>query len=88
MNLSCPAMSANGNARTYSGTARSDFATLRSPKVGAFGSIAFGIGTSEVEQVFATQCLLQSKPKKMKIEKETTRMIVVKRTAIDEVEAG
>lgn len=35
---------------------------------GAFGSIAFGIGTSEVEQVFATQCLLQNKPKKMKIE--------------------
>lgn len=34
---------------------------------GAFGSIAFGIGTSEVEQVFATQCLLQSKPKTMKI---------------------
>lgn len=35
---------------------------------GAFGSIAFGIGTSEVEQVFATQCVLQTKPKKMKIE--------------------
>ncbi|MCC6689928.1 MAG: 3-isopropylmalate dehydratase large subunit [Bacteroidia bacterium] len=35
---------------------------------GAFGAIAFGIGTSEVEQVFATQCLLQSKPKTMKIE--------------------
>jgi 3-isopropylmalate/(R)-2-methylmalate dehydratase large subunit len=35
---------------------------------GAFGSIAFGIGTSEVEQVLATQCLLQSKPKTMKIE--------------------
>ncbi len=35
---------------------------------GAFGSIAFGIGTSEVEQVFATQCVLQSKPKTMKIE--------------------
>jgi 3-isopropylmalate/(R)-2-methylmalate dehydratase large subunit len=35
---------------------------------GAFGSIAFGIGTSEVEQVFATQCLMQSKPKTMKIE--------------------
>lgn len=35
---------------------------------GAFGSIAFGIGTSEVEQVFATQCLLQNKPKTMKIE--------------------
>ncbi|MEQ9442587.1 MAG: 3-isopropylmalate dehydratase large subunit [Cyclobacteriaceae bacterium] len=35
---------------------------------GALGSIAFGIGTSEVEQVLATQCILQSKPKKMKIE--------------------
>jgi 3-isopropylmalate/(R)-2-methylmalate dehydratase large subunit len=34
---------------------------------GAFGSIAFGIGTSQVEQVFATQCLLQTKPKKMRI---------------------
>lgn len=34
---------------------------------GAFGAIAFGIGTSEVEQVFATQCLLQRKPKRMKI---------------------
>jgi 3-isopropylmalate/(R)-2-methylmalate dehydratase large subunit len=35
---------------------------------GAFGAIAFGIGTSEVEEVLATQCLLQNKPKKMKIE--------------------
>ena len=35
---------------------------------GAFGCIAFGIGTSEVEQVFASQCLLQSKPKVMKVE--------------------
>jgi len=35
---------------------------------GAFGTIAFGIGTSQVEQVLATQCLLQSKPKQMKIE--------------------
>ena len=35
---------------------------------GAFGSIAFGIGTSEVEQVFSTQCILQTKPKTMKIE--------------------
>jgi len=35
---------------------------------GAFGSIAFGIGTSEVEMVLATQCLLQNKPKRMKIE--------------------
>lgn len=34
---------------------------------GAFGCIAFGIGTSEVEQVMATQCLLQSKPKRMRI---------------------
>lgn len=29
---------------------------------GAFGNIAFGIGTSEVEMVFATQCLMQNKP--------------------------
>jgi len=35
---------------------------------GAFGTIAFGIGTSEVEQVLATQCILQSKPKTMKIQ--------------------
>ena len=35
---------------------------------GAFGSIAFGIGTSEVEIVLATQCLLQKKPKTMLIE--------------------
>ncbi|MEP6584302.1 MAG: aconitase family protein, partial [Ginsengibacter sp.] len=34
---------------------------------GAFGSVAFGIGTSEVEMVFATQCLLQSRPKVMRI---------------------
>lgn len=35
---------------------------------GAFGCIAFGIGTSEVEQVMATQCLMQTKPKQMRIE--------------------
>jgi len=35
---------------------------------GAFGAIAFGIGTSEVEQVLATQSILQNKPKTMKIE--------------------
>jgi 3-isopropylmalate/(R)-2-methylmalate dehydratase large subunit len=35
---------------------------------GAFGTIAFGIGTSEVEQVLATQCVLQYKPKTMRIE--------------------
>ena len=34
---------------------------------GAFGCIAFGIGTSEVEMVFASQCLLQTKPKQMRI---------------------
>jgi 3-isopropylmalate/(R)-2-methylmalate dehydratase large subunit len=35
---------------------------------GAFGNIAFGIGTSEVEQVLGTQCILQTRPKTMKIE--------------------
>jgi 3-isopropylmalate/(R)-2-methylmalate dehydratase large subunit len=35
---------------------------------GAFGAVAFGIGTSEVEQVLATQCVLQRKPKRMNIE--------------------
>src|SRR6266700_1461280 len=35
---------------------------------GAFGSLAFGIGTSEVEHVLATQCLAQQTPKTMKIE--------------------
>lgn len=35
---------------------------------GAFGNIAFGIGTSEVEQVLATQCILQYRPKTMRIE--------------------
>lgn len=34
---------------------------------GAFGSLAFGIGTSEVEHVLATQCLRQSKPKSMEV---------------------
>ncbi|MCD8185140.1 MAG: 3-isopropylmalate dehydratase large subunit [Rikenellaceae bacterium] len=34
---------------------------------GAFGAVAFGIGTSEVEMVFASQCILQPKPKKMRI---------------------
>jgi 3-isopropylmalate/(R)-2-methylmalate dehydratase large subunit len=34
---------------------------------GAFGCVAFGIGTSEVEMVFATQCIMQPKPKKMRI---------------------
>jgi len=34
---------------------------------GAFGALAFGIGTSEVEHVLATQCLAQQKPKTMKV---------------------
>jgi 3-isopropylmalate/(R)-2-methylmalate dehydratase large subunit len=34
---------------------------------GAFGALAFGIGTSEVEHVLATQCLVQSKPRSMRI---------------------
>jgi 3-isopropylmalate/(R)-2-methylmalate dehydratase large subunit len=34
---------------------------------GAFGTVAFGIGTSQVEQVLATQCLLLNKPKTMRI---------------------
>ncbi len=34
---------------------------------GAFGAIAFGIGTSEVEMVLATQCIMQPKPQKMRI---------------------
>lgn len=34
---------------------------------GAFGAVAFGIGTSEVEMVLASQCVLQPKPEKMRI---------------------
>lgn len=34
---------------------------------GAFGAIAFGIGTSEVEMVLASQCVLQTRPKTMRI---------------------
>lgn len=37
---------------------------------GAFGALAFGIGTSEVEHVLATQCLVQKKPKTMAIRVE------------------
>jgi 3-isopropylmalate/(R)-2-methylmalate dehydratase large subunit len=39
---------------------------------GAFGALAFGIGTSEVEHVLATQCLPQDKPLTMKIETRGT----------------
>ena len=34
---------------------------------GALGAVAFGIGTSEVEMVFGSQCIMQAKPKRMKI---------------------
>jgi 3-isopropylmalate/(R)-2-methylmalate dehydratase large subunit len=37
---------------------------------GAFGALAFGVGTSEVEHVLATQCLVQSKPRSMRIRYE------------------
>ncbi len=37
---------------------------------GAFGSLAFGIGTSEVEHVLATQCMVQHKPRSMRIRYE------------------
>jgi len=37
---------------------------------GAFGALAFGIGTSEVEHVLATQCLLQRRPKTLLVEME------------------
>jgi 3-isopropylmalate/(R)-2-methylmalate dehydratase large subunit len=37
---------------------------------GAFGALAFGIGTSEVEHVLATQCLVQSRPRSMRIRYE------------------
>jgi 3-isopropylmalate/(R)-2-methylmalate dehydratase large subunit len=40
---------------------------------GAFGALAFGIGTSEVEHVLATQCLQQRKPKTMRITFSGTR---------------
>ncbi len=39
---------------------------------GAFGTMAFGVGTSEVEHVLATQCLLQKKMKNMRINVEGT----------------
>ncbi|MBO0780285.1 MAG: 3-isopropylmalate dehydratase large subunit, partial [Ktedonobacteraceae bacterium] len=39
---------------------------------GAFGAVAFGIGTSEVEHVLASQCLWQSKPKTMEVRVEGT----------------
>ncbi|MEO6455941.1 MAG: 3-isopropylmalate dehydratase large subunit [Ginsengibacter sp.] len=47
---------------------------------GAFGAVAFGIGTSEVEMVFASQCVLQTKPMAMRIniEGELSKSVVSK----------
>src|SRR6195952_676891 len=47
---------------------------------GAFGAVAFGIGTSEVEMVFASQCVLQTKPMVMRIniEGELNKAVVSK----------
>ncbi|MDP2384307.1 MAG: 3-isopropylmalate dehydratase large subunit [Nitrospirota bacterium] len=39
---------------------------------GAFGALAFGIGTSEVEHVLATQCLVQKRPKTMEVRVDGT----------------
>jgi len=39
---------------------------------GAFGALAFGVGTSEVEHVLATQCLLQNRPRTMEVGVEGT----------------
>jgi len=41
--------------------------------LGAFGALAFGIGTTEVGHVLATQCLAQQKPKTMKIDVSGSR---------------
>src|SRR5450631_2258046 len=39
---------------------------------GAFGALAFGIGTSEVEHVLASQCLLQTRPKTLEVRVDGT----------------
>src|SRR4249919_4184986 len=44
---------------------------------GAFGALAFGIGTSEVEHVLATQCLMQQRPRTMEVRFEGTLPIGV-----------
>lgn len=51
---------------------------------GAFGTIAFGIGTSEVEMVLASQCILQNRPKTMRInfEGKLSPMVTAKDLAL------
>ena len=48
---------------------------------GAFGALAFGIGTSEVEHVLATQCLLQNKPKTYQNEARPARRLTLEQDA-------
>lgn len=52
---------------------------------GAFGALAFGIGTSEVEHVLATQCLLQAKPRSMeiRIDRALSRGVTAKDVALE-----
>jgi len=51
---------------------------------GAFGAVAFGIGTTEVEMVLASQCILQPKPKRMRItvEGQTGKGVTAKDIAL------
>lgn len=51
---------------------------------GAMGAVAFGIGTSEVEMVMASQCILQKKPKSMsiRIEGELSKGVTAKDVAL------
>ncbi len=51
---------------------------------GAMGAVAFGIGTSEVEMVMASQCILQQKPKSMRIsvEGELSKGVTAKDVAL------
>ena len=57
---------------------------------GAFGCIAFGIGTSQVEQVLASQCLLQKRPKRMRIniEGELQKGVVSKDIILSQLTAS
>ena len=61
-------------SKTAPASVGSDFqyatAASQSAPRGAFGALAFGIGTSEVEHVLATQCMVQSKPLSMLIRYE------------------
>ena len=49
---------------------------------GAMGAVAFGIGTSEVEMVMASQCILQQKPKSMRINRRLAKGVTAKDVAL------